>query len=71
MRRKKTNSDLHEERKGRFTDTDEETREADLVSLHIAELLGEKTFQFSPASYINIHKRLFTGVFPCRTTAQL
>ena len=31
---------------------------------HIAELLGEKTFQFSPASYINIHKRLFTGVFP-------
>ena len=61
---KKRIQTYYEERKGRFTDTDEETREADLVSLHIAELLGEKTFQFSPASYINIHKRLFTGVFP-------
>lgn len=40
------------------------TMEADLVSVRIAELLGEKTFQFSPASYINIHRRLFDGVFP-------
>jgi len=39
------------------------TMEADIVSVHIAELLGEKTFQFSPATYQNIHKRLFTGIF--------
>lgn len=61
---KKRIQTYYEERKDRLTDTEAETREADLVSLHIAELLGEKTFQFSPASYINIHKRLFTGVFP-------
>ena len=39
------------------------TAEADIVSTRIAELLGEKTFQFSPAEYQNIHRRLFTGVF--------
>lgn len=54
----------YEKRKGHLTDVEERTREADLVSLHIVELLGEKTFQLSPAFYINIHKRLFTGVFP-------
>ena len=54
----------YEKRKGHLTDVEERTQEADLVSLHIVELLGEKTFQLSPAFYINIHKRLFTGVFP-------
>lgn len=39
------------------------TEEADIVSSRIAELLGEKTFQFSPIEYQNIHRRLFTGVF--------
>ena len=39
------------------------TAEADIVSARIAELLGEKTFNFSPAEYQNIHRRLFTGVF--------
>ena len=29
--------------------------EADIVSVRITELLGEKTFQFSPAEYQNIH----------------
>ena len=38
------------------------TMEADMVSARITELLGEKTFQFSPAELQNIHKRLFTGV---------
>ena len=37
--------------------------EADIVSARIAELLGEKTFQFSPAELQSIHKRLFSGVF--------
>lgn len=42
---------------------EESTREADIVSVRIAELLGEKTFQFSPVELQNIHKRLFLGVF--------
>lgn len=40
------------------------TQEADIVSARITELLGEKTFQFSPVEYQNIHRRLFEGVFP-------
>ena len=39
------------------------TMEADIVSARITELLGEKTFQFSPAELQSIHRRLFTGVF--------
>ena len=39
------------------------TAEADIVSSRITELLGEHTFQFSPAEFLSIHKRLFTGVF--------
>ena len=39
------------------------TEEADKVSAHIAEILSEKTFTLSPAEYITIHKRLFTGVY--------
>ena len=42
---------------------EDETREADIVSARIAKLLGEKTFQFSPAEWITIHRRLFEGVF--------
>ena len=39
------------------------TMEADIVSARITELLGERTFQFSPAELQSIHRRLFTGVF--------
>ena len=39
------------------------TKEADIVSTRITQLLGEKTFQFSPAELMNIHRRLFDGVF--------
>ena len=39
------------------------TMEADIVSARITELLGEKTFQFSPAELQSIHRRLFSGVF--------
>ena len=39
------------------------TREADIVSTRIAKLLGEKAFQFSPAEWLTIHRRLFEGVF--------
>jgi fido (protein-threonine AMPylation protein) len=45
--------------------TDENrTKEADEVSARIAEMLSEKTFSFSPAEYISIHKQLFSGIYP-------
>jgi fido (protein-threonine AMPylation protein) len=42
---------------------DDRTEEADKVSARIAEILSEKTFSFSPAEYITLHKRLFTGIY--------
>lgn len=42
---------------------DDRTEEADKVSARITEILSEKTFSFSPAEYITIHKRLFTGIY--------
>lgn len=53
----------YEQRADRF-ETENETKEADIVSARIAKLLGEKTFQFSPAEWLTIHRRLFEGVFP-------
>jgi fido (protein-threonine AMPylation protein) len=47
----------------RQTDADDRTEEADKVSARIAEILSEKTFSFSPAEYINIHRRLFLGIY--------
>lgn len=40
-----------------------DTKEADIVSVRIAELLSEKTFRFSPAVLQSVHRRLFDGVF--------
>lgn len=45
------------------TETENETKEADIVSARIAKLLGERAFQFSPAEWLSIHRRLFEGVF--------
>ena len=45
------------------TEIENETKEADIVSARITKLLGEKAFQFSPAEWITIHRRLFDGVF--------
>jgi len=46
------------------TKTDEDrTEEADKVSARIAEMLGEQTYTFSPAEYLNIHRRLFKGIY--------
>lgn len=42
---------------------EQDTMEADIVASRIAELLAEKTFQFSPAEFQSIHRRLFAGVF--------
>lgn len=52
----------YEQRNERL-ETEAGTKEADIVSARIAELLGEKTFQFSPAEWQSIHRRLFEGVF--------
>lgn len=52
----------YEERTER-KETEDETKEADIVSSRITQLLGEKTFQFSPAEWMAIHRRLFEGVF--------
>lgn len=51
------------ERRSVRTETENETKEADIVSARIAKLLGEKAFQFSPAEWLSIHRRLFEGVF--------
>lgn len=52
----------YEERADR-SEVEADTKEADIVSVRIARLLGEKTFQFSPAELRNIHEKLFAGVF--------
>ena len=45
------------------TEVENNAKEADIVSTRIAKLLGEKAFQFSPAEWLTIHRRLFEGVF--------
>lgn len=52
----------YEQRSDR-ADIENDTKEADIVSARIAKILGEKTFQFSPAAWLTIHRRLFEGVF--------
>ena len=39
------------------------TVEADKVSARITEILSNNTFSFSPLEYIEIHRRLFTGIY--------
>lgn len=51
------------EQRGVRDSFEEETREADIVASRIAQLIGERTFQFSPAEYQHIHKRLFADIF--------
>jgi len=52
----------YEERVDR-SEVETDTKEADIVAVRIAKLLGEKTFQFSPVELQNIHRKLFEGVF--------
>lgn len=42
---------------------EENTEEADKVSVRIAEILSEKAFNFSPTEMLSIHRRLFTGLY--------
>lgn len=41
----------------------EENEEADKVAVRITEILSENTFNFSIAELLNIHKRLFSGIY--------
>lgn len=54
--------EYYEERRDRGN-AETDTKEADLVSVRIAELLSERSFQFSPVELQTIHRRLFTGIF--------
>ena len=55
-------SSYYEEQRAR-NELDEDTYEADTVSSRITKIISEKSFKFSAAEWINIHKRLFSGVF--------
>ena len=53
----------YQSRAERVETEDGRTEEADKVAARIAALLSEKTFSFSPAQYISIHRRLFEGIY--------
>ena len=61
--RPRNESRVYDEERIDRKENEDETKEADIVSSRIAQLLGEKTFQFSPAEWMSIHRRLFEGVF--------
>lgn len=47
----------------RNTEDAEDKQEADIVSERITELLSQKTFTFSPAQLVAIHRHLFQGIY--------
>ena len=55
--------DTYYESKAVRQEKDDRTEEADKVSINIAEILAEKTFNFSAAYLLKIHERLFNDVF--------
>lgn len=55
--------DSYYESKTSRTEDDDDKEEADKVSARIVQILRDKTFDFSPAYYIHIHKKIFEGVF--------
>lgn len=48
--------------KDKRTQSELESEEADVVSSRIARILGERTFNFSPAAWKSIHGQLFKGL---------
>ena len=55
----------YESKTARADDSEGRTEEADKVSARIAQILSEKSFNFSPSHLVAIHGRLFEGVFAC------
>ena len=47
----------------RKKEENENSEEADKVAIRIAEILSEQSFNFNPTELVNIHKRLFYGVY--------
>ena len=41
----------------------ENSEEADKVAVRITEILSERSFNFNPTELVDIHKRLFTGIY--------
>lgn len=48
---------------GRKAVENDRTEEADKVAARITELIEEKTFSFTPAQLVSIHRRLFEGIY--------
>lgn len=48
---------------GRKVIENDRTEEADKVAARITELIEEKSFSFTPAQLISIHRRLFDGIY--------
>ena len=55
--------DSYYESKTARTEDNDDKKEADKVSARIVQILRDKTFDFSPAYYIHIHKKIFEDVF--------
>lgn len=55
-------SNYYEERSDRYV-IEAGTKEADIVAGRIASLLAEKTFSFTPAFWMSVHRYLFKDVF--------
>lgn len=53
----------YESKVNRSSGDDGRTEEADKVSSRIAQILSEKSFNFSPSYLIALHDRLFDGIF--------
>ena len=53
----------YESKTERIENSEERTEEADKVASRIAQILSEKSFNFSPSHLIAIHGRLFEGIF--------
>lgn len=55
--------DSYYESKTARTEDNDDKKEADKVSARIVQILRDQTFDFSPAYYIHIHKKIFEDVF--------
>lgn len=55
--------DSYYESKTAPTEDNDDKKEADKVSARIVQILRDQTFDFSPAYYIHIHKKIFEDVF--------
>ena len=56
-------NDYYKVLNGRNMEEINNTEEADKVSVRITKILSENSFNFSPTELLNIHKRLFDGIY--------